>query len=60
VGFLDRQRMEFTKRLYSPKYGIAKTPSAAIAGEVHVRGVTRTGEIREYGKHRGQVKTLPQ
>jgi hypothetical protein len=52
--------MEFTKRLYSPKYGIAKTPSAAIAGEVHVRGVTRTGEIREYGKHRGQVKTLPQ
>jgi hypothetical protein len=60
LAFLDRQRMEFTKRLYSPKHGIAKATSAAIAGEVHVMGVTRSGEIREYPKLRSQVKTIPQ
>lgn len=58
LAFFDRQRMEFTKRLYSPKHGISTAKSAAIAGEVHVLGVTREAAIREYGKLRSQVKTI--
>lgn len=59
LAFLDRQRMEFAKRLFSPQHGIAKAPSLGIAGTVHVMGVTLTGEIRAYHKLRGQVKTIP-
>jgi hypothetical protein len=55
LAFFDRQRIEFAKRLYSPKHGISKASSAGIAGEVHVLGVTRRGEVRRYGKHRNHV-----
>jgi hypothetical protein len=58
LAFFDRQRMEFAKRLYSPKHGISKAASAGIAGEVHVFGITRGGEIRRYGKHRNHVTTI--
>lgn len=58
LAFFDRQRMEFAKRLSSPKHGIYDAPSAGIAGDVHVIGVTRSGEIKRYGKLRGQVTTI--
>jgi hypothetical protein len=58
LAFFDRQRMEFAKRLYSPKHGISKALSAGIGGEVHVMGVTRRGEVRQYGKHRNHVTTI--
>jgi hypothetical protein len=59
LAFFDRQRMEFAKRLHSPQHGIAKATSPGIAGAVHVMAVTPSGEIRQYSKLRGQVKTIP-
>jgi hypothetical protein len=58
LGYYDRQRMEFTKRLCTKKYGISSLNPSPLGGEVHVLGVTRTGVIREYPKHRTQIKTL--
>jgi hypothetical protein len=58
LAFFDRQRMEFAKRLHNPQHGIAEATSLGIAGAVHVMAVTSSGEIRQYGKHRGQVKTI--
>lgn len=59
LAYLARQRLEFLKRLYSAKHGIYKKPPAPVDGIVHVYGVSRHGEIREYGKHRNQVRILP-
>ena len=59
LAYFARQRMEFLKRLYSADHGIYKKPRAPLDGKVHVLGVTREGEIREYPKQRGQAKTLP-
>lgn len=58
LAYFARQRMEFLKRLYSDKHGIYKKSPPPLGGAVHVRGVTLEGEIREYPKQRGQVKTL--
>jgi hypothetical protein len=58
LAFFDRQRMEFTKRLYSSKHGIATLKRSPINGTVHVRSVARDGTIKEYGKLRSQIKTL--
>ena len=50
-------RMELLKRLCSPKHGIAEPDFVTpIGGDVHVYGVSREGEIREYVKHRGDVR----
>jgi hypothetical protein len=57
LGQFARVRMELLKRLCSPKYGIAEPDFATpIAGTVHVYGVSRDGEIREYVKGRGDVR----
>lgn len=58
LAYFARQRMEFLKRLYSDKHGIYKKSPAPLGGTVHVLGVTLEGEIREYPKQRGQVKTI--
>lgn len=58
LAYFDRQRIEFVKRLYSTKHGISTAARSGIAGDVHVVGVTLTGNIQEYGKHRGQIKQL--
>ena len=58
LAYVDRQRMEFAKRLHSRKHGIAKAPLAAVDGEVHVFGVTRAGVVRQYPKIRTQAKTI--
>lgn len=58
LAYFARQRMEFLKRLYSEKHGIYKRSPAPVGGDVHVFGVTRDGEVREYPKIRDQAKTL--
>jgi hypothetical protein len=58
LAYLARQRLEFLKRLYSDKHGIYKKGPAPVGGTVHVFGVTRNGEIRDYGKHRDQVRVI--
>jgi hypothetical protein len=58
LAYFDRQRLEFTKRLFSPKHGIATLDPSPVDGDVHVLGVTRSGAICEYGKHRNQVETI--
>ena len=58
LAFVDRQRMEFTKRIYNPKYGISRAVVPQIGGAVHVIGVTRRGEIRKYSKGRDQVQQI--
>lgn len=59
VGQYARVRMEFLKRLCTSKYGIyAPQIDPPIAGDVHVYGVTRKGEVREYVKGRHDVRTI--
>lgn len=59
LAFYDRQRLEFTKRLFTSKYGIAaEGTSPGIGGQVHVRGVDPNGEIWNYPKHRDDVKRV--
>jgi hypothetical protein len=59
LGHYARQRMEFLKRLYSPTHGIyTEGARAPVGGEVHVYGVSRAGEVRQYVKGRRQVKTV--
>lgn len=58
LAYFARQRMEFLKRLYSEKHGIYKKSPAPLAGDVHVLGVTRDGDVRKYPKIRGQAHTL--
>lgn len=59
VGQFARVRMEFLKRLCSPKHGIySKNTPTPIDGDVHVYGVGLDGRICEYLKHSNQVKTL--
>lgn len=56
VGHFARVRMEFLKRLCTAKYGIYATDTPTpIGGVVHVFGVGRNGEIREYAKGRNDV-----
>jgi hypothetical protein len=58
VGQFARVRMEFLKRLCSPKHGIYSTNTPTpIDGDVHVFGVGLDGRICEYMKHSNQVKT---
>jgi hypothetical protein len=59
LGHYARVRMEFLKRLCSADYGIydPQTPTP-VDGVVHVRGVSRRGEIRKYVKGRQEVRTL--
>jgi hypothetical protein len=58
VGQFARVRMEFLKRLCSPKHGIySKNTPTPIDGDVHVYGVGLDGRICEYMKHSNQVKT---
>jgi hypothetical protein len=58
VGQFARVRMEFLKRLCSPKHGIyRKNTPTPIDGDVHVYGVGLDGRICEYMKHSNQVKT---
>jgi hypothetical protein len=59
VGHYARVRMELLKRLCTAEYGIydAGTPTP-VDGVVHVRGVSRYGEIRKYVKGREDVRTL--
>jgi hypothetical protein len=60
LAYYDRQRMEFAKRLHSPKHGMAsKASSPGIAGEVHVMAVAPRGVIRHYPKIRGQERLVP-
>jgi hypothetical protein len=60
LAFYDPQRLEFTKRLHSPKYGIAaEGTSPGIDGAVHVIAVTPSGEIRDYSKQRGKETLVP-
>jgi hypothetical protein len=58
LAFVDRQRMEFTKRIYNSEYGISRAEVPQIGGVVHVLGVTRKGEIRKYSKGRDQIKQI--
>lgn len=58
LAYFARQRLEFMKRLYSAKHGIYKKSPAPLGGKVHVFGVTREGEIRDYPKFRSQAHTL--
>lgn len=58
LAYFARQRIEFLKRLYSEKHGIYKKSPAPIGGEVHVLGVTREGEVRQYPKIRNQAKPV--
>lgn len=58
LAFVDRQRMEFTKRIYNSEYGISRAAVPQIGGVVHVLGVTREGEIRKYSKGRDQIKQI--
>lgn len=59
VGQFARVRMEFLKRLCSPKHGIySKNIPTPIDGDVHVYVVGLDGRICEYVKHSDQVKTL--
>jgi hypothetical protein len=58
VGQFARVRMEFLKRLCSPKHGIYNTSTPTpIDGDIHVYGVGLDGRICEYMKHSNQVKT---
>jgi hypothetical protein len=59
LAFFDRQRMEFTKRVFSTKKGIYSIDPPPIDGTVHVLGVARDGSMSEYHKNRGQVTTIP-
>lgn len=60
LAYFARQRMEFLKRLYSADHGVHKTSAAPapIGGIVHVLGVSRDGEVRQYPKKREQAKTI--
>ena len=58
LAFVDRQRMEFTKRIYNSEHGISRAAVPQIGGVVHVLGVTREGEIRKYSKGRDQIKQI--
>jgi hypothetical protein len=58
VGQFARVRMEFLKRLCSPKHGIYnKNTPTPIDGDVHVYGVGLDGRVCEYKKHSNQVET---
>jgi hypothetical protein len=59
VGQYARVRMEFLKRLCSSKHGIyAPHADSPVGGDVHVYGVTVSGEVREYVKARHDVKIV--
>jgi hypothetical protein len=58
LAFVARQRMEFAKRLFSQDHGIYKAASSGISGAVHVYGVTRRGDVRQYRKLRQQIRSL--
>lgn len=58
-AYLARQRMEFTKRLFSKKHGIYRDSPALIAGDIHVGSAALDGSLWSYGKHRSQVNPRP-
>jgi hypothetical protein len=58
LAYFARQRIEFLKRLYSEKHGIYRRSPAPLGGQVHVFGVSPTGEVRQFPKIRKQAKTL--
>jgi hypothetical protein len=58
LAYFARQRIEFLKRLYSGKHGIYRRSPAPLGGQVHVLGVSSTGEVRQFPKIRKQAKTL--
>jgi len=47
-AYIARQRMEFIKRLYSPRHGIYVGTDSPISGTVYVHSVSSDGAFRNY------------